>query len=50
MKVGKYEVHETLGDGAFGKVKRAVNSETGESVAIKFLDKEKKSQTVPTSP
>ena len=41
MKVGKYEVHETLGDGAFGKVKRAVNSETGESVAIKFLDKEK---------
>mmetsp|Transcript_21027 Transcript_21027/g.37250 ORF Transcript_21027/g.37250 Transcript_21027/m.37250 type:complete len:502 (-) Transcript_21027:1502-3007(-) len=40
-KVGKYEIHKTLGEGTFGKVKRALNSETQEWVAIKVLDKEK---------
>jgi 5'-AMP-activated protein kinase catalytic alpha subunit len=40
-KVGKYEIGKTLGEGTFGKVKAAVNTETGEHVAIKVLDKEK---------
>ena len=39
--VGKYELHQTVGQGAFGKVKYAVNKETNEVVAIKYLDKEK---------
>lgn len=40
-KVGKYELNKTLGEGTFGKVKRALNTETQEWVAIKVLDKEK---------
>ena len=40
-KVGKYEIGRTLGEGTFGKVKFAVNTETNERVAIKILDKEK---------
>jgi len=40
-KVGKYEIGRTLGEGPFGKVKFAVNTETNERVAIKILDKEK---------
>uniref|UniRef100_A0A0D6QW54 non-specific serine/threonine protein kinase n=1 Tax=Araucaria cunninghamii TaxID=56994 RepID=A0A0D6QW54_ARACU len=40
-RVGKYEVGRTLGEGTFAKVKFARNSETGESVAIKVLDKDK---------
>ncbi|CAK8985432.1 CBL-interacting protein kinase 8 (OsCIPK08) [Durusdinium trenchii] len=40
-RVGKYEIHKTLGEGTFGKVKRALNSETQEWVAIKVLDKDK---------
>ncbi|RLN27173.1 hypothetical protein BBO99_00001808 [Phytophthora kernoviae] len=40
-KVGKYEIGKTLGEGTFGKVKYAVNTETDERVAIKVLDKEK---------
>ena len=39
--VGKYQIGKTLGEGTFGKVKFAMNTETGESVAIKVLDKEK---------
>ncbi|XP_020269844.1 CBL-interacting protein kinase 24 [Asparagus officinalis] len=38
-KVGKYEVGRTIGEGAFAKVKFARNLETGESVAMKVLDK-----------
>lgn len=38
-RVGKYEIGKTLGEGTFGKVKYAVNSETGEQVAIKILSK-----------
>lgn len=38
-RVGKYEIGKTLGEGTFGKVKYAVNTETGGSVAIKILDK-----------
>ncbi|XP_058107501.1 CBL-interacting protein kinase 32-like isoform X1 [Magnolia sinica] len=40
-RVGKYEVGRTIGEGTFAKVKFAKNSETGEPVAIKILDKEK---------
>ncbi|CAN6465563.1 unnamed protein product [Victoria cruziana] len=40
-RVGKYEVGRTIGEGNFAKVKFARNVETGESVAIKILDKEK---------
>jgi serine/threonine protein kinase len=40
-RVGKYELGRTLGEGTFGKVKYAVNTETNEAVAIKVLDKEK---------
>jgi len=40
-RVGKYEIGKLLGEGTFAKVKLAKNKETGESVAIKVLDKEK---------
>jgi serine/threonine protein kinase len=35
----KYEILETLGDGAFGSVMKASNKETGEFVAIKKMKK-----------
>lgn len=38
-RVGKYEVGRTIGEGTFAKVKFAVNTETGDSVAIKVLAK-----------
>ncbi|KAL5704741.1 cAMP-dependent protein kinase [Ranunculus cassubicifolius] len=38
-KVGKYEVGRTIGVGTFAKVKFAQNTETGESVAMKILDR-----------
>jgi len=37
--VGKYLVGKTIGEGTFGKVKLSVNTETGERVAIKVLEK-----------
>lgn len=40
-RVGKYEVGRTIGEGTFAKVKFARNSETGEAVALKILDKDK---------
>lgn len=40
-RVGKYELGRVLGEGNFAKVKFARNTETGHSVAIKVLDKEK---------
>ena len=47
--VGKYVLHETLGEGSFGKVKRAVHIETHEAVAIKILDKDQiEKQDAPT--
>ncbi|KAJ5068161.1 cbl-interacting serine/threonine-protein kinase 8 [Anaeramoeba ignava] len=39
-RVGKYEIGKTLGEGTFGKVKQATNTETGEVVAIKIMEKE----------
>lgn len=38
-RVGKYELGKTLGEGTFAKVKFAKNLETGDSVAIKILDR-----------
>uniref|UniRef100_A0A0D6QZV8 non-specific serine/threonine protein kinase n=1 Tax=Araucaria cunninghamii TaxID=56994 RepID=A0A0D6QZV8_ARACU len=38
-KIGKYEVGRTIGEGTFAKVKFAKNTETGESVAMKVLEK-----------
>lgn len=34
-KVGKYEIGKTIGEGTFGKVKLAINTETGDKMAIK---------------
>jgi hypothetical protein len=39
--VGHYVMQETIGEGTFGKVKRGVHSLTGETVAIKILEKSK---------
>ncbi|KAG6466191.1 hypothetical protein ZIOFF_076014 [Zingiber officinale] len=39
-RVGKYELGRTLGEGSFAKVKYARNVQTGDSVAIKILDKQ----------
>ncbi|XP_058081478.1 CBL-interacting serine/threonine-protein kinase 8-like isoform X2 [Magnolia sinica] len=38
-KVGKYEIGRTVGEGTFAKVKFAQNTETGESVAMKVIDR-----------
>ncbi|KAJ1264544.1 hypothetical protein BS78_08G009100 [Paspalum vaginatum] len=40
-RVGKYELGRTIGEGTFAKVRFARNTETGEPVAVKILDKEK---------
>lgn len=41
MRLGKYELGKTLGQGNFGKVKFAINFETDQPFAIKVLDKTK---------
>lgn len=38
-RVGKYELGKTLGEGSFAKVKFARNVDTGDTVAIKILDR-----------
>ncbi|PKA45767.1 CBL-interacting protein kinase 23 [Apostasia shenzhenica] len=40
IRVGRYELGRTLGEGNFAKVKFARNVESGENVAIKILDKQ----------
>ncbi|KZV30596.1 CBL-interacting serine/threonine-protein kinase [Dorcoceras hygrometricum] len=40
-RIGKYEIGRTIGEGTFAKVKFAKNSETGQPVALKILDKDK---------
>jgi 5'-AMP-activated protein kinase catalytic alpha subunit len=40
-RIGKYALGRTLGEGSFAKVKCAINVETGQSYAVKILDKEK---------
>ncbi|XP_073142910.1 CBL-interacting serine/threonine-protein kinase 3-like [Henckelia pumila] len=39
-RIGKYEVGKTIGQGSFAKVKLAKNCETGQSVALKILNKD----------
>ncbi|KAK4745582.1 hypothetical protein SAY87_011894 [Trapa incisa] len=39
MRLGKYEVGRTLGEGNFGKVKYARDVETGSGFAVKILEK-----------
>ena len=34
-KVGKYEIGKTIGEGTFVKVKLAINTESGDKMAIK---------------
>ncbi|KAG0222468.1 Protein kinase [Mortierella sp. GBA43] len=41
IKIGPYILLDTLGVGSFGKVKRAVHSITGHTVAIKIINKNK---------
>lgn len=41
MRVGKYELGRTLGEGNFGKVKFAKNIETGQGFAVKILEKKR---------
>ena len=39
--IGKYEMGRVLGEGSFAKVRFARNIESGQSFAIKILDKDK---------
>lgn len=39
MRVGKYELGRTLGEGNFGKVKYAKHIDSAQSFAIKILEK-----------
>ena len=41
MQLGKYQLGRILGEGNFGKVKFAKNIETGNSFAVKILEKKK---------
>lgn len=43
-KIGNYLIAETIGEGAFGKVKKATHILTGEKVAIKILNKQRMQQ------
>lgn len=40
-RVGKYELGRTLGEGSFAKVKFAKNTQNGDFVAIKIIDRDK---------
>jgi 5'-AMP-activated protein kinase catalytic alpha subunit len=40
-RIGKYELGRTIGEGTFAKVRIAKNTESGDHVAIKILDKVK---------
>lgn len=37
--IGKYQLSRTIGEGTFAKVKLAKNTENGQFVAIKIIDK-----------
>jgi serine/threonine protein kinase len=41
IRVGKYELGKTLGEGSFAKVKFAKNLDNGDSVAIKIIDRDR---------
>ena len=38
VRIGNYELQSTIGEGAYGKVKLAVNVKTGERVAVKVIN------------
>lgn len=38
-RIGKYQLGRTIGEGTFAKVKLAVDSESGQFVAVKVIDK-----------
>eukprot|EP00049_Salpingoeca_infusionum_P001128 m.45464 g.45464 ORF g.45464 m.45464 type:complete len:510 (-) comp10880_c1_seq3:465-1994(-) len=40
-RIGQYVIAETLGKGSFGKVKKAVHSETKHTVAVKIINRQK---------
>jgi len=40
-KVGIYEMGQLIGEGAFGQVKLAKNTNTKDTVAMKIIEKEK---------
>ncbi|CAA0808857.1 CBL-interacting serine/threonine-protein kinase 9 [Striga hermonthica] len=40
-RVGKYELGRTLGEGTFAKVKFATNTQTGDHVAVKIIDRDR---------
>lgn len=40
-KVGNYEIHQVLGQGAYGIVRLVKDSETKEQFAMKIIEKEK---------
>ena len=40
-RIGKYELGWMLGEGSFAKVKCAIDVETGQSYAVKILDKDR---------
>jgi len=39
MRLGKYELGRTLGEGNFGKVKFAKNTDSGQPFAVKIIEK-----------
>ncbi|KOM33366.1 hypothetical protein LR48_Vigan01g292200 [Vigna angularis] len=41
MRLGKYELGRTLGEGNFGKVKFAKNTDSGQPFAVKIIEKNK---------
>jgi 5'-AMP-activated protein kinase catalytic alpha subunit len=41
MQLGKYELGKTLGEGNFGKVKFAKDVDSGQSFAVKILEKKR---------
>lgn len=41
MRLGKYELGRTLGEGNFGKVKLARDTDSGQTFAVKILEKSK---------
>ena len=44
LKVGNYQIGETLGEGTFGTVVKATHAIAGERVAVKVLEKKRMQQ------
>jgi carbon catabolite-derepressing protein kinase len=41
QRMGQYDVHKTLGEGSFGKVKLATHIVSGQVVALKIINRKK---------